>query len=126
MTHLLPKCLSSNWDLFFHFQRKEKTKERKNIHKEEKLLRYKQLGLGLVVNGDVSSSNGRGFESRWCILDGHFFTMICCKNCINCLKKTENKRKRGEVGPFKRQLGLGDGGKKVTLKYTSPCADQDQ
>ena len=25
----------------------------------------------------------------------HFFTLICCKNCIVCLKKTKNKRKRG-------------------------------
>ena len=25
-----------------------------------------------------------------------FFTLICCKNCIDvCLEKTENKRKRG-------------------------------
>ena len=26
---------------------------------------------------------------------GHLFTLICCNNCIVCLEKTENKRKRG-------------------------------
>ena len=29
-----------------------------------------------------------------------FFTLICCKNCIVCMKKTENKRKRGRVWPI--------------------------
>ena len=29
-----------------------------------------------------------------------FFTLICCKHCIVCLKKTENKRKRGRDGPI--------------------------
>ena len=35
----------------------------------------------------------------------HFFTLICCKNCNNvCLKKTENKRKRGRGWPiFKKR-----------------------
>ena len=28
---------------------------------------------GLVVKGRDSRSEGRGFESRHCILDGHFF-----------------------------------------------------
>ena len=40
----------------------------------------------MVVGGD-SSSDGRGFESHHHILDGYFFTLICCKMC--------NKRKRG-------------------------------
>ena len=53
----------------------------------------------MVMGGD-SHSKGRGFESRHRILDGHFFTYICCKNCIVCLKKTENKRKRGRVWPI--------------------------
>ena len=26
-----------------------------------------------------SCAKGRGFESQRCILDGHFFTFICCK-----------------------------------------------
>ena len=30
----------------------------------------------------------------------YFFTFICCKNCIVCLKKTENKRKRGWGWPI--------------------------
>ena len=34
---------------------------------------------GLVVMGRDSRSEGRGFESRHRILDGHFFTYICCK-----------------------------------------------
>ena len=37
--------------------------------------------------GGDSHSKGRWFES-------------CCKKCIVCLKKTENKRKRGRDGPF--------------------------
>ena len=34
---------------------------------------------GLVVMGRDSCSEGRGFESRCRILDGHFITLICCK-----------------------------------------------
>ena len=30
----------------------------------------------------------------------HFFTLICYKNCIVCLKKTENKQKRGRGWPI--------------------------
>ena len=30
----------------------------------------------------------------------HFSTLICCKNCIVCLKKTKNKRKRGRGWPI--------------------------
>ena len=33
----------------------------------------------LVVMGGDSRSEGRGFESQCCILDGHYFTLICCK-----------------------------------------------
>ena len=44
------------------------------------------------------SSNVR-FESQLRILDGHFFTLICCKNSNVCWKKTENKRKRGGGWP---------------------------
>ena len=53
---------------------------------------------GLVVMGDDSCSKGHGFESRRCILDGHFFTMICCKN----------KRKRGLSWPifFKKTITI--------------------
>ena len=31
---------------------------------------------------------------------GHFFTCICCKNCIVCLKRPKIKRKEAGVGPF--------------------------
>ena len=36
--------------------------------------------------------------TRWTF--GHFFTLICCKNCIFLFEKTENKRKRGRVWPI--------------------------
>ena len=42
---------------------------------------------GLVVMVGDSCSNGREFKFRHRILDGHFFTFICCKNCNVCLKK---------------------------------------
>ena len=42
---------------------------------------------GLVVMGVDSCSKGREFESWHCILDGHIFTFICCKNCGVCLKR---------------------------------------
>ena len=41
-----------------------------------------------------------GFESRRRILDGHFFTLICCKNCIVCLKRPKINEKESGVGPF--------------------------
>ena len=39
---------------------------------------------GLVVMGRDSCFKGRGFESWHHILDGHFFTFICCKNFNVC------------------------------------------
>ena len=56
---------------------------------------------GLVVMGGDSCSEGRGFESRCRILDGHniFSHIICCKNCNVCLKR-QNKRKRGRGWPI--------------------------
>ena len=56
----------------------------KRIYNEVKQVRGGSRGL--VVMGDDSCLKGRGFESRQGILDGHFFTLICCKNCIVCLK----------------------------------------
>ena len=50
--------------------------------------------------GDNSCLRGRGFESRRQILDGHFFILICCKNCIVCLKRPNKTKKEAEVGPF--------------------------
>ena len=63
-----------------------------------------QLGgsPGLVVMGGDSRSKGRGIESQRRILDGHFFTLICCKNCIVCLKRPKINEKEAGVGPFKK------------------------
>ena len=56
---------------------------------------------GLVVMGDDSCSKGNGFKSRCRILDGHFFTLICCKNCIDvCLKRSKINKKEAGVGQF--------------------------
>ena len=41
-----------------------------------------------VVMGGDSLSEGHGFESQHHILDGHFFTLICCKICNDvCLER---------------------------------------
>ena len=45
-------------------------------------------------------SRGCGFESWHRILDGHFFALICYKNCIVCLKRPKINEKEAEVGPF--------------------------
>ena len=64
-------------------------------------IRYLEWGgsPGLVVMGVDSRSKGRGFESQRRILDGHFFTLICCKNCIVCLKRPKINKKEAGVGP---------------------------
>ena len=59
---------------------------------------------GLVVMGGDSCSEGRGFKSQHRILDGHFFTFICCKNCNVCLKKTKINEKRPGMGHLKKHL----------------------
>ena len=60
---------------------------------------------GIVVMGRDSHSKGHGFESRHRILDGHFFTYICCKNCNDvCLKRPKINEKEAAVGPFKKIL----------------------
>ena len=49
-----------------------------------------------MVIGRDSRSEGRGFHSRYHILDGHFFTYICCKNCSGvCLKRPKLTKKGG-------------------------------
>ena len=55
---------------------------------------------GLVVMGDDSCLEGCWFESQCRILDGHFFTLMCCKNCIFCLKRLKINEKEAGVGPF--------------------------
>ena len=54
-----------------------------------------------MVMGRDSRSEGRGFESRHRILDGHFFTYICCKifNDV-CLKRPKINEKEAGVGSF--------------------------
>ena len=44
--------------------------------------------------GGDSCSEGHGFKFWPQILDGHFFTYICCKNCMK-RPKINNKRGRG-------------------------------
>ena len=59
----------------------------------------------MVMGGD-SYSEGCGFESRHCILDGHFFTLICCKNCIDvCLERRKNTKKRPRLEDQKKKVG---------------------
>ena len=53
-----------------------------------------------MVMGSDSRSNGCGFESRHRILDRHFFTNICCKNCNVCLKRPKINKKRGRGWPI--------------------------
>ena len=61
----------------------------------------------MVMGGD-SCAKCHGFEIRHHILDGHFFTLICCKNCIVCLKRPKINEKRGRGWPIlknkKREL----------------------
>ena len=57
-----------------------------------------------MVMGRDSCSEGRGFKSQHCILDGHFFTYICCKNCIVCLKRPKINEIEAGVGPFKKSI----------------------
>ena len=59
---------------------------------------------GLLVMGRDSHSKGCGFESRHRILDGHFFTYICCKNCNVCLKRPKINEKEAGDGHFLKKL----------------------
>ena len=53
-----------------------------------------------MVMGDDSHSKDLGLKSQFHILNGHFFTLICCKKLYCLLEKTENKRKRGRGWPI--------------------------
>ena len=46
----------------------------------------------------------RRFESRHRILDGHFFTYICCENCNVGLKRPKINEKEAWVGPKKESF----------------------
>ena len=53
---------------------------------------------GLVVMGGDSRSEGRGFKSKCHILDGHFFTLICCNIVLMFVWKRPkiNKKEAGD------------------------------
>ena len=56
-----------------------------------------------MVMGRDSHLEGCGFKSQHCILDGHFFTYICCINCDDvCLNRPKVNKKEAGVGPFKK------------------------
>ena len=58
---------------------------------------------GLVVMRRDSRSKGREFEPRHRILDGHFSTYICCKNCIDvCLKRPKINKKMPGLAHLKK------------------------
>ena len=78
---------------------------------------FSYLFKQFLNNGREPWSSGYGrrlmIQSSWVQIPApytgwtwHFFTLICCKNCNNvCLKKTENKRKRGRGWPiFRKQF----------------------
>ena len=52
-----------------------------------------------MVMGGGSCSKGREFEYQHRILDVHFFTFICCKNC-NVFEKTKINKKRPGLAHF--------------------------
>ena len=56
-----------------------------------------------MVMGDDSCLKGHGFESQHHMLDGHFFTLICCKNCIVCLKGPKINEKEAGLAHLKKQ-----------------------
>ena len=58
---------------------------------------YNITHLGLVVIGGDLCPEGRGFKSQRRILDGHFFTHICCINCNVCSEKTKIMKNRSDV-----------------------------
>ena len=61
-----------------------------------------------MVMGDDSCLKGHGFKSRSRILDGHFFTLICCKNCNVCLRRPKiNKKKRPVLAQFFKKTSAG-------------------
>ena len=53
-----------------------------------------------MVMGKDSCSKGHEFESWHHILDGHFFTFICCKNCV--FEKTKMNEKRPGFAHLKK------------------------
>ena len=60
-----------------------------------------------MVKGDDSCLWGHGFKSQRCILDGRFITLICCKNCIVCLKRPKKTKKRPGLAHLKKSAYFG-------------------
>ena len=75
-----------------------------NLHKLLSRSIFEGVSPGLIVIGRDSRSEGRGFESRHCILDRHFFAYICCKNSIVCLKRPKINKKRPGLAHFKKEV----------------------
>ena len=68
----------------------------------------------MVMGGDssskvVGSNPGAGY---WMDMT-FFFTLICCKNCIVCLKRPKINKKEADVGPFFKK-------KNFIFKWTIP------
>ena len=59
----------------------------------------------MVMGGD-SYSEGRGFESRYRILDGHFLHIFAVKICNVCLKRPKINEKEAGVGPIFKKTWL--------------------
>ena len=57
----------------------------------------------MVMGGD-SNSEGCGFKSQHHILEGHYLTLISCKNCNTCLKSPKRNEKDALDGPFLKTL----------------------
>ena len=72
----------------------------------------------MAMGGD-SCSKGCGFESQQQILDGHFFTFKCSKNCNVCLKRTENKQKEVGDGLIKTYYYAGNLGRLIAKHFIS-------
>ena len=61
---------------------------------------------GVVVMGGDWRSRGREFESRHCVLDGSFFTFICCKSCTVAWTVHKINEKEAEDGPYLKRTFL--------------------
>ena len=55
-----------------------------------------------MVMGRDSRSNGRGFVSRHCILDGHFSHLFVVKICNVCLKRPKMNELRPGLAHLKK------------------------
>ena len=53
--------------------------------------------------GGDSCSEGHEFKSQHRVLDRHFYTFICCKNCNVCLKRQKIDEKEAKDGPLRNK-----------------------